>query len=201
MNVGELRISPDVAEQKIREYQALVGARRSAEDEMLIRCFRHAKQNRAIVDLDTAFETAGLDEEGHPRIAICRADMTQVYCHQGSDACEFLWGPAIERRYHWWNVNWRASKSIIRVRTRGTESRVSLPLLTTQVPPVPPALRPARGLHLYHTLFEVEKWEKSHVSVDPFLLKRIGGSLFAVVAEWDLTPLEAQIVASMRRAS
>lgn len=202
MNVGELRISPEVAAQKIREYQALVGARRSAEDEMMIRCFRHAKQNRAIVDLDAAFETAGLDEDGNPRIAICRSDMTQVWCYKGTGRCSFAWGPAMFRRWGWGGVemNPNATRSIISVRTPGTKYLLR-EFLTTQVQPVPPMLRPSRGLHLYHTLFEVEKWDVEHVSVDPFLLKRIQGSLFAVVAEWELTPLESQIVASMRRAS
>jgi hypothetical protein len=36
--------------------------------------------------------------------------------------------------------------------------------------------------------------------VDPILLRPIGGDLYAVVAQWDLTEIERTIIAGTRKA-
>ena len=45
----------------------------------------------------------------------------------------------------------------------------------------------------WHILWEVEKWANQQHNVtpdiDPYLLKHVTGSLYAVIAEWDLTNL------------
>jgi hypothetical protein len=61
------------------------------------------------------------------------------------------------------------------------------------VPLVPPNLRPARGLNRYCILFEAE-WEPVPPT-DPMLLRHLHGSLYAVLAVWDLTPLERAVIA------
>ncbi|OWK42111.1 hypothetical protein FRUB_04189 [Fimbriiglobus ruber] len=47
-------------------------------------------------------------------------------------------------------------------------------------------------------LWEVEQWADHRLDVapdiDPYLLKHITGSLYAVIAEWDLTELERSIL-------
>ena len=65
--------------------------------------------------------------------------------------------------------------------------------LRALVPTVPPRLRPAGNLDSYHVLFEPE-WQGDPEPADPALLKHIGGDLWAVVATWDLTPLEAAVL-------
>lgn len=67
--------------------------------------------------------------------------------------------------------------------------------LRTQVPIVPPPLRPRGALWRYHVLFEVEGWEAIPPR-DPILLRRIRGDLFAVVAVWDLTEVERMVLAT-----
>lgn len=67
------------------------------------------------------------------------------------------------------------------------------------VPMVPPDVREKAigGLKHYWTLWEVEKWHDRHPTeppVDPLLLKHVGGSLYAVIAEWDLTELEQAVM-------
>ena len=52
-------------------------------------------------------------------------------------------------------------------------------------------------LENYHVLWEVEEWYERRViepPIDPFLLKHIGGTLYAVLAEWDLTELERSVL-------
>ena len=49
------------------------------------------------------------------------------------------------------------------------------------------------GLHVFHILWEVEKWELTPPR-DPALLRWIGGDLWEVVATWDLTQLERAVL-------
>jgi len=44
-------------------------------------------------------------------------------------------------------------------------------------------------------LFEVK--ERKAYPVDPFLMRRISGMLFIIEAEWELSQLEAELLASM----
>jgi hypothetical protein len=64
-----------------------------------------------------------------------------------------------------------------------------------QVPLVPLAYRPKRGLQNYHVLFEAV-WSKAP-PLDPFLLRRIGKSdLWVVVAMWELSEVERGALAT-----
>ncbi len=69
---------------------------------------------------------------------------------------------------------------------------------------VPADKRPDKGqLHDWHILWEVDQWhDRSQTltaSRDPYLLKHVGGDLWAVLAEWDLTPLEMAILEARPR--
>lgn len=54
------------------------------------------------------------------------------------------------------------------------------------------------GLRNYHILFEVPKWQVEPQPLDPLLLKRVAGLVFAVVSQWDVTPLEAAVLRGLR---
>jgi hypothetical protein len=60
------------------------------------------------------------------------------------------------------------------------------------VPTIPPDLRPPHALRGYHILWEAA-WTPTPPS-DPVLLKSLGGPLYAVLAQWDLTPLERAVL-------
>jgi hypothetical protein len=59
------------------------------------------------------------------------------------------------------------------------------------VPPIPPRFRP-EALDDYFTLFEAE-WQPMP-PVDPILLKRIGQTMFVIVAQWNLTAVERAVL-------
>jgi hypothetical protein len=52
-------------------------------------------------------------------------------------------------------------------------------------------------------LWEVEEWADrrigSRADRDPYLLRHLGGDLWAVLAEWDLTELERAVMAGRAR--
>jgi hypothetical protein len=70
------------------------------------------------------------------------------------------------------------------------------------VPIVPPSVRGNLDLSQHFILWEVERWADNArevgPDVDPFLLRRVGSDLYAVVGSWDLTPLEQAILAGRR---
>jgi hypothetical protein len=64
--------------------------------------------------------------------------------------------------------------------------------IQTKVPIIPAIFYPEGNIDKYYVLFEVDDWKV--VTKDPILLKRMTKNLFAIVACWDLTPLEQAIV-------
>ena len=61
-----------------------------------------------------------------------------------------------------------------------------------RVPMIPPRLRADRALANYHILWEAE-W--INPPRDPLLLRHLGKFFYAVLATWDLTPLEQAVLA------
>lgn len=75
------------------------------------------------------------------------------------------------------------------------DRRLTRERIKSRVPHIPANIRPKIHLRNFHILLEVENWET--YPVDPFLLRRIEGHLFVVVAEWELTALEAMLLSQM----
>ena len=61
------------------------------------------------------------------------------------------------------------------------------------VPIVPAGLHPGPALSNYHILWDAV-WTPEPPR-DPLLLKHLAGSLYAIVAHWDLSPLERAVLA------
>ena len=64
------------------------------------------------------------------------------------------------------------------------------------IPMVPADVRPNVALNKAHVLWEVPEWADSRITnapTDPYLIQHLAGSLWVVLAEWDLTPLERAI--------
>lgn len=179
------------------------------EDKALLAAYRALSKGRPVIDLREAIMHGGVFGPEHgataglPRFAVCRADARRCEvtvrgngglmftrkgigwrCRQFLDRQNFGDGtvPNPEPRATPWSGG-----RLVNVEPRGE----------TLVPMVPAPLRPAHKLSGYLTLWEVEKWAPVP-PVDPMLLKWLGsGFLCAVVAVWNLTPLER---AAMRGA-
>lgn len=179
MNVSTVVIPEEVAIEKLNQFRNVAKENRKAEDAELRRMYRAAKSGQPIIDVSNAFRETGLNEKGQPKLAIAKADWQVVSFSRWR--CMFFTGNGLYKAdcyqlpkdvWNWDNVN-RDS-------------------LRTNVPYIPPNLRPKDDLSKYHILFEVQSWEE--YAADPFLLKHITGYLFSVVAEWELTDLERALL-------
>jgi hypothetical protein len=185
MNVSTIVVEPEVAMEKLGEYKTILRTQRRAEDVEMRRMYKAASKGKPIIDVSAAWRETGL-KDGYPRLALARADWQECFFakwqHEFRDNRRSMRG-----HQHWIKVpdgiwDWKDVKD----NTVGTA-----------VPFMPPSVRPRRYLSSYHILFEVEKW--TEYPADPFLLKHITGWLFVVVAEWELTELERQLLSGLGR--
>jgi hypothetical protein len=191
MNLSTINVDRQQAREAFLHYRRAVRERHNREDQLLMRGYRALSQGRQVIDLKQTISAGGQDEGGRPKLAVARATWKKVFLirHRWENyAVEFLARPSWEIRSH------------------ETRARIKLPADTLPpqelkreayavVPNVPPQLRPADKLENYFVLFEAE-WQG--VPVDPALLKHLGGSLYVVLAVWDLTPLERAVLGITR---
>jgi hypothetical protein len=191
------------------------------EDQAIMRAYKAAASGARIIDLPKAIRLGGIVElelgyrrwhpktdtragysESYtrvvqlPRVAVARADTSWIWSrgiaadgsfelrsqrnpHHRNQRDRMIFQPdtfpTAEARHVDWDSGWRPR---------------------AMVPTIPPPLRPEHHLSGYHILFEAE-WHVDTTSppVDPALLKHLGGDLYAVIAAWDLTPVEQAVLA------
>jgi hypothetical protein len=207
MDTPTIELPKAKAREQLREYRAAVkddiAKRRSklrAEDEAIAAGLRELARGNNLLELQGAFEAAGLDDAGLPRIAIARADGRWCFLDWSS-----RWDASDTRMIDWFRFRtddrWsdRADRSFTWLGVPPIATPIDDPGFRTQVPIVPPALRPRGELSRYHILFEVKEWARLPVPPhDPLLLRRVRGDLFAILATWELTDLERTVMGTRR---
>ena len=196
MKVTTLLVTKEEAERKLLAYKRLQERQRTQEDEKLATLYKAVAGGARVINVAAAFRETGLNDKGQPRLAIARADWRNVCFHPNPG-----WSSNSRRGFNdsrQWNeratvANFVLPSGVFDAKLL-TKNNLSSP-----VPHIPPELRPRWALRNYHILFQVEKWNV--YPRDPFLLRRIAGMLFVVEAEWDLTELEAALLASMREGA
>jgi hypothetical protein len=179
MKVEQLQVDPEKARELWQKYQTHVHYQTPADAE-IASIYKRIAQGKTVIRALESIRTTGLNAEGFPKLAICRADMPTCFWRPYTGKCTF------GERYG-------------RVRSRKTIA-MDWPGLNSMkyeaeavVPLIPVHLRPRRGMANYHILWEAE-WTKRY-PVDPFLLRRFGGDAWLVVAAWDLTDVERAVMA------
>lgn len=190
MNVQTITMDPEVAKSKLEAYRS----RRHADaDELYRRCeeaFATLAEGTPILDVQQVFEQCPVDEEGRPRLAIARADRKEIefrgyrstFCFDSrADRYSFL---------HRDNTSLYMSFN----GSRFADAKDGYALL----PMVPADVRPQKGqLRDWFILWEVDQWYSRPTIEpprDPYLLQHLGGTLYAILAEWELTDLEMAIM-------
>jgi hypothetical protein len=200
MNVETITMDPDEARERLKAYRTSLHRSADVEYEAAAAGYQALAEGTPIIQYERAIRDAPRDDKSRPMLAIARADRTQV---------RLRW----ERREALFDTSLRDAPNV----PTGSLLRRSVdmgepPDYRTEwgsqhtaghalVPMVPPhALKAAGGrsrLSEHLILWEVEEWSDTPIGAvpdrDPYLLRPIHGDLCAVVAEWDLTPLERAV--------
>lgn len=172
------------------------------EDKELMAAYRVMSRGRRVINFTEACANMGWKPGptwGLPKVAICRASAKRCalafpYYYRSQDPV-FVDDARTGR--HWNHSTLSRPKSAIQM-PRDLWDLAALKansnkIFRCKVPTIPLRHRPAEGqLHRYHLIFEAE-WDLTP-PLDPFLVKRVSKHFFAVIAQWDLTPLERSLV-------
>ncbi|RPJ83865.1 MAG: hypothetical protein EHM13_06415 [Acidobacteria bacterium] len=217
MTVAEVeRIgSPDISRQDARKaylaYKAAVlksvKPEEKKEYEGLWRGYKEIAAGKQVIDLGQALHAAGVQEDTlYPRLAICRADASKVRVVMKPDGSAVFVDEAARWRsrnakrmvklpegtFPSYVMQWNGG-SPYRTRPGGALERGAWGQeATALVPIVPPHLHPRGALGNFHILWDAV-WTPAPPK-DPLLLRHLAGSLYAIVAHWDLTPLEQAVM-------
>jgi hypothetical protein len=191
----------EVDRSKAKELHALYHQHRKDETAMdaeIRKAYKEIGQGRMIIRALASIEAAGLFTEGpyvgYPKLAIARADSTH---------CEVDMGMGRADIYSFTPKNrMRRFGDYERSHAQDRHFKVHIPGATWEgrsdrgatMPMIPPHLRPKKSLQLYHVLWEAE-WNRRVPPRDPYLLRRLGGDMWIVVAAWDLSEVERAAMA------
>ncbi|HLA60944.1 MAG TPA: hypothetical protein VK626_01740 [Nitrospiraceae bacterium] len=183
------QIDRDQARELWQKYQSHVH-RQTPADAEIAAIYKRIAQGKTVIRALESIRVAGLGEDGCPKLAIAPAHMASAWWRTSRDSCTF------GKRY----PNTRDRLEVVRMDWPGIEATHQRALAGKQrryeheatVPLIPIHLRPKRGMQNYHILWEAE-WTQRY-PVDPYLLRRIGGDAWLVVAAWDLTDVERAVM-------
>jgi hypothetical protein len=189
MDIELLEMNAEKAKEAYLEYRTS----RETEDKEIARIYRAIAKKQPVFDVNEVMKKAGLDHNGYPRLAICRADAE--FCYLNSRPTGETWFMMDNRS------DARSTRRYIRIPPgffpTDIMDNVSIrweAKVRAIVPIIPPSLRPKAKLLNYHTLWE-PTWAKAPTPpYDPFLCKRLGGPIFTVLAAWDLTEVERMVI-------
>lgn len=195
MKLTTIEMPKQEARQAFLEYRRAVRERHNEEDAQIMRCYKALAGGHRVINLNDVMRRGGQDKNLCPKLAIARADERQMMMNRRADGALQFYPVALR----WDRNTWEYKGRVFRF-PANTLPPVSLlpsmPDWVATVPIIPPELRPAHALTNYHILWEAN-WEKVPPR-DPALLKLLGGSLYAVLAVWDLTAVERAVLGITR---
>lgn len=209
MNVETIEMDPAEARAASAEYAAILRRGFDAEYAAVRDGLDALGRGEKVIAAGAAIAAAPRDDAGRPLLAIARADRKEV-------------------RFRWRSSDRAAGFSTAHPNAPVATDTLDLTVdmgaahgrrdghgygTTIQgfalVPLVPPAgLRVIGGrsqLCRAFVLWEVEQWADSRRTAkpdrDPYLLRHLGGDLYSVLYEWDLTELERAVMYGRRAAT
>lgn len=187
MDAPIMTMEREKADQAYRTYKTHLKDRHDDELAAVMKGYKAMRDEMGVLDAQDAISLGGVDNWGRPNLALVRAHAKEVWFERTRD------GAVTFKEERWPDPRARFS---VRRFPAGTLPVEAPPNYRSSgeaiVPLIPPQFIPKFGLHNYHILFEAE-WLK-RPPVDPILLKHLGGMLYAVLAQWDLTPLEQAVL-------
>ncbi len=203
--IGAPQITRQDARKAFLEYRHAVNVEndglRKSEYQALMHGYKAIAAGQSVIDLHHVLSVSGLQHDTlYPRLAICNASARR---------CVVDMEPNGSASFHAESRDTRGKRTCVRV-PAGTFQIFTWGKLpdgnmgyrnrpndwkrhaSAVVPLVPAALRPRASLTNYDILWDAV-WSPEPPR-DPLLLRHLAGALYAVVAHWDLSPLERAVL-------
>lgn len=208
MKVELLAMPEKKAQEEYDAIRQLLKQDQKRKKDLIYRDFQsvlaHLRHGKKIVDVYESFKRAGLNEDGDPKLAICRADAKQCYCQKYLEGSALF---SLDSKVDYWDRPRKTLNDILL--PHGTfpwhKKDPNTPMyrwniknekIKTLVPIIPAKILITEVKALlknFHIIWEVEKWEPIPPK-DPILVKQLTPNLFGVLATWNLTELERAII-------
>lgn len=166
------------------------------EDEEFLSSYRVLARGERIINMHRVLWGGGLNALKQPNFAIAGANWEDCFFsfENGPTRAQFSskeWLPNNTKKDRYSLPLVGAPVEFLTMQERND---LGWSRLKAKVPRIPAHLTPKGDLGEYHILWEAE-WQKI-APRDPLLLKRIPDSdkFFIILAQWDLTPLEQQVL-------
>lgn len=208
MNVEKYKVEKEKAAE---EWKAYLQAHRETKEKVyrdLASVYGHMKEGRAVIDVIQAMRDAGLRDGGYPQLGVCRADYKEVYFKRENPGRGYFTGRNVSKYPYATGKGKMGSLKEDVVLSANTfrdwtedESRWEPSIGRTMVPMIPAKFVPRGDYRNYYILWEAESWvpvgpaKVTRPPRDPFLMRRISPTMFAILASWDLSPLERAVIA------
>jgi len=209
--IGAPEISREAARKAYLDYKRAVLDTAQPDErkeyEGLWRGYKAIAEGKQVLDLGQVIKLAGVQEDTlFPRLAVCRANAKKCLCCLGGNGSVTF----MDEMKRWrqgkshkvtlppntlpnFDTRWSAASGQVRYRPSGSLEREKWSSdAIALVPIVPPHLHPRAALGHYHILWDAV-WTPAPPK-DPLLLRHLAGQLYAIVAHWDLTPLEQAVL-------
>lgn len=198
---GIVEMAQEEAREEYLKYKEVIMDRKEKQYEEIKKVYHALSKGHKVIDIFDAFKRIGVNKDGEPKLAICRADYVKVLFEKeelGSGS--FLgiekdkWLKESVRLPSGTFENWEREKD-----GQGNPKAWAWAILRqkikTGVPIIPAHLLPNGKLENYYILWEVKDWtEAIPPKKDPYLLRRISTNLFSVLAEWNVTDVERAVL-------
>ena len=196
-----IEISKYNARDQLRSLRRVMHERVESEYRDLERLYVAASGGARLIDIGDAFRRTGFHGNGWPKMGIARADKKRVEFSigwgNGADGQSMRFDAAGDRR----DTGGRSSSCVyvpLRMASPPVPNAQQIRETHASVPLVPPQVLDRQGAKLdltrFHILFEAQ-WATTPRPADPFLLRRVSRYVFALVDQWDVTPIEALVMA------
>ncbi len=208
MEVEMLAMPQKKAQEEFEALRQLLKQDQRRRKDQIYRDFQavygHLRYGKKIIDIYDSFKKAGLNEDGDPRLAICRADAKECYCQKHEDGSAIF---SLDRNIDYWDparktlndvklpsgtFQWQKkdpSHSLHRWNIKNERVKTIVPIIPAKI-----LVNEVKVLlKNFHIIWEVPEW-KPVPPKDPILVKQLTPNLFGVLATWDLTELERAII-------